>query len=321
LRTPLTAIQVALDLISCGKLGALSHQQQQMIDIATKNTERLIRLTKAIEREPEAQNSFLSAAEFAQLRLEQELSSGLTHNQFQLHYQPIVGFANSKIVGFEALLRWQHPTLGMVSPEKFIPLAETSDLIIDIGTWVLRKACEQLYTWQSNFPEQFASLSISVNLSSKHLKLPNLFTRVKQVLRETGLISQNLILEITESSVIENLPQAKETLANLKNLGVRISIDDFGTGYSSLSRLYELPLDILKIDRSFIQQMDSESGQHLVHAIATLAKNLGIDVIAEGIETAEQIVKLRSLGCSKGQGYFFSKPLDEQELAILMSSL
>ncbi|OLP18045.1 diguanylate phosphodiesterase [Leptolyngbya sp. 'hensonii'] len=321
LRTPLTAIQGALELLGSGKLGTLSEQERRMVEIAASNANRLLRLTAAIEGELESQVSFLSADEMARLRLERDLEMALEQKEFKLHYQPIISLESSSIVGFEALLRWQHPYLGLIPPDEFIPLAEASGSIIEIGAWVLWEACRQLRSWQQRFPEAFRSLTVSVNLSSKQLALPDLVEHIGQVLQETGLSSQSLVLEITESAVVENSKTAKQALERIQNLGVRVYIDDFGTGYSSLSRLYELPLDVLKIDRSFVQQLNSQSGEHLVRAIVNLAHNLGMEVIAEGVEMVEQVMKLRLLGCNRVQGYFFAKPLSQDDLAELVCEL
>jgi EAL domain-containing protein (putative c-di-GMP-specific phosphodiesterase class I) len=321
LRTPLTAIQCALELLSCGKLGNLSVQAQQMVDIAAKNADRLLRLTTVIEGEPEAHLNFLSAAELAQLRFERELKLALIRKEFQLYYQPIVSLQTKKITGFEALIRWMHPHAGIIPPNKFIPLAEANGFIVEIGSWVLQEACSQLKSWQDDFPEDFHSMTVSVNISSKHFTQKNVAQEVEQILRQTGLPARNLVLEITESAMVANPVVAKATLEKLQSLGVRLYIDDFGTGYSSLSRLYELPLDVLKIDRSFVEQLNYESGEHLVKAITNLAHNLGLEVIAEGIETLEQISKLESLGCTKGQGFFFAEPVDNQSISNLISRL
>jgi c-di-GMP phosphodiesterase len=321
LRTPLTVIQVALELLSCGKLGTLSPQEQRLVEIAANNAERLMRLTNAIERQPEAQTTFLSTEELAQLRLERDLKLAIVHNEFKLCYQPIVSMKNGHILGFEALIRWQHPTLGLMSPDQFIPLAESSGLIIEIDAWVLQEACRQLRNWQQQYPHYFDSLTVSVNISSQQLAVPNLVAQIKQILQDTGLQSQNLVLEITETAMVDNAVTAKQTLENLRKLGVRIYIDDFGTGYSSLSRLYELPLDVLKIDRSFVQKLDLASGKHVVRTIINLAHDLGIEVIAEGVETVEQILKLQLLGCTKGQGYFFAQPLENHAATDLLFRL
>lgn len=309
LRTPLTVIQVALDILICGQLGKLSQEEQRMVEIAIKNTERLMRLTNAIEAQPETQASFISAEGLALLRLEEDLKNALIHNQLKLHYQPIVNLKNQRILGFEALLRWEHPSLGLICPSKFIPLAEKSDLIIDIGKWVLEAACQQIQIWQKKFPDKFKNLTFSVNISSKQLAEIDLAAQVKQILEDTGLPSDILVLEITETALFEQEIIAKNTLEQLQNIGIKLYIDDFGTGYSSLNRLHDLPLNVLKIDRYFIQQLGSKNGKYIVETITKLADYLGMDVVAEGVETIEQINELKLLNCYRGQGYLFAKPL------------
>lgn len=316
LRTPLTAIQGALDLLDTGKLGLLTERGRRMIKIAAKNVDRLMRLTTALEQEPKLLISLLSTEELARLRLETELKSALTHHELRLHYQPLVSLSSGKVTGFEALLRWQHATLGLILPEQFVPIAESSGLIVEIGAWVLYEACRQMQTWQQQFPGSFCS--ISVNLSSKQLACVDLVQQIEQVLQQTGLDAHHLKLEITETAVMDSAETAKGVLQQLRGLGIQLYVDDFGTGYSSLSRLYDLPLDVLKIDRSFVQQLDSKRGEYLVRAIANLAHSLGIDVIAEGIETKEQVLKLQSLGCHRGQGCFFAEPLQSEAIVALM---
>ncbi|MBW4464075.1 MAG: EAL domain-containing protein [Pegethrix bostrychoides GSE-TBD4-15B] len=319
LRTPLTVIQGALDLLGSGKLGSLSDQGQRMVKIAANNVERLMRLTAALEQESDCVVS-LSSEELGRLRLERDLMLALPHRQLRLQYQPIVALNNGEVTGFEVLARWHHPTLGIVSPTQFIPLAEASGSIIDIGTWVIREACQQLQIWRQKFPA-FNSLTISVNLSCHQIACPDLPEQIEQILQETGLSAQSLKLEITESSIMSNTDVIELVLSQLQVLGVQLYIDDFGTGYSSLSRLLELPLDVLKIDRSFVQQLSSERGEYLVRAIANLAQSLGIDVIAEGVETEEQALKLQSLGCHRGQGFLFARPLDSQGVPLLICPL
>lgn len=318
LRTPLTAIQGALDLLDSGRLGILTEQGRRMVSIAASNVERLMRLTTTIEQEPNTIFNLVSPEELARLRLETELRSAVAHDELRLHYQPLVSLATGQINGFEALLRWQHPTLGLLSPIEFIAIAESSGSIVEIGLWVLREACQQLYQWQQQCPDQFSNLSVSVNLSSRQIACIDLVAQIEQVLQETGLAAEHLKLEITESAAMNNAEAGKTVLHRLRSLGVQLYIDDFGTGYSSLNRLYDLPLDVLKIDRSFVQQLDSERGEYLVRAIANLARSLGIDVIAEGVETQEQVLKLQSLGCYRGQGYFFAKPLNSEAVVQLI---
>jgi diguanylate cyclase (GGDEF)-like protein len=253
-------------------------------------------------------------------QLETDLRRAIERQQFQVYYQPIVSLELGKITGFEALVRWIHPTRGMVSPMEFIPLAEETGLIGLIDWWVLRQACTQLGLWQQAWATE-TPLTMSVNLSGLQLSQLGMLERIDQILRETGVEGRNLKLEITESGLLKNAPCGTVILQQLKALGVQLSIDDFGTGYSSLARLHQLPIDTLKIDRSFVSQMgnDSESLE-IVRAIMTLAHTLDMDVIAEGVETSQQLTQLRSLQCEYGQGYFFSKPVDSHSAGELLAS-
>lgn len=244
------------------------------------------------------------------LRLETDLRLAVEHQNFQLHYQPIVSLLTGKIRGFEALVRWQHPGRGLLLPAEFISVAEETGLIVPIGWWVLREACRQMCIWQRQFPVK-KSLTISVNLSVKQFMQPDLITQVAQILHETNVDPCSLKLEITESVLLENTESATLALRRLKALGIQLCIDDFGTGYSSLSYLHRFPIDILKIDRSFVSSMTvCKQNLQIIQAIMTLANNLGIAVTAEGIETAKQLAQLKALECEFGQGYFFSKPVD-----------
>ena len=237
-----------------------------------------------------------------------------------LHYQPIVSLATGKLAGFEALVRLSHPMRGLVSPIEFIPVAEETGLIVPMGIWILREACRQMRLWQLEFPD-LAPLTMSVNLSGKQFSQPDLTEQIKQILEETELPAHCLKLEITETVVMENAAAATAMLQQLSNSGIRLSIDDFGTGYSSLSYLHRFPLNTLKIDRSFVKGMRGEGeDSEIVKTILTLAHNLGLDAIAEGIETADQLEKLRSLNCEFGQGYFFSKPLDSNAAGLFIAS-
>jgi diguanylate cyclase (GGDEF)-like protein/PAS domain S-box-containing protein len=245
-------------------------------------------------------------------------SASFSHS-FILHYQPIICFSTGRINGFEALVRLSHPVRGLVSPADFIPIAEETGLIIPLGAWVLREACRQMRLWQQEFPE-LALLTMSVNLSGRQFSKPNLAEQIQQILQETELAAPSLKLEITESVVMENAADATASLEQLSNSGIQLSIDDFGTGYSSLSYLHRFPLNTLKIDRSFVSRMDAEGeNSEIVQTIITLAHNLGLDVIAEGVETADQMEQLRSLGCEAGQGFFFSKPLDSDSARALIA--
>lgn len=245
----------------------------------------------------------------ALLHLETDLRRAIERREFCIQYQPIVSLETGKIHSFEALVRWQHPRRDLLFPGEFIPLAEESGLIVPIGEWVLREACHQMSSWQSQM--QMAPISMSVNLSVKQFSQPDLIDLIHEVLNETGLPASSLTLEITESIIMENAELVQKMLSQLRALQVQLHVDDFGTGYSSLSYLDRLPLNALKIDRCFVSRIDSgQENLEIIRTIITLAHNLGLEVIAEGIETEEQLVQLRSLGCRLGQGYLFSEPVN-----------
>jgi diguanylate cyclase (GGDEF)-like protein/PAS domain S-box-containing protein len=254
----------------------------------------------------------------ALLQLETDLRRALDRQELKLHYQPIISLRTQQIVGFEALLRWQHPQRGMVPPAKFVPIAEETGLITPIGWWVLREACHQMQQWRQQFPH-LQSLTVNVNLSGKQFT-PHLTEQLHQILKETQLDAQYLKLEITESILMGSAEAAVATLTQLKQLGIQLAIDDFGTGYSSLSYLHRFPIDTLKVDRSFISKVDVDGEQlAIVRTIITLAWNLGMEVVAEGVETQKQLAQLRALDCEFAQGYFFSKPLDVEAVEQLIN--
>jgi len=256
----------------------------------------------------------------ARLQLENDLRQAVAREEFRVHYQPIVSLATGRIIGLEALVRWQHPKQGLVPPMEFIPVAEETGLIIPMGFWVLREACVQMCDGLSNFSAA-PPLFMSVNLSARQFSQPDLVDQIERILRDSGLDGRRLMLEITESVVMEHAESAAAALNQLKTLGVQLSIDDFGTGYSSLSCLHSYPIDSLKIDRSFIGEMGADRRNlEIVRTIIALAGNLGMHVTAEGIETAEQLAQLRALRCEYGQGYLFSKPLDGEAIKHLLSS-
>jgi diguanylate cyclase (GGDEF)-like protein/PAS domain S-box-containing protein len=261
----------------------------------------------------------MHARAVARLQVETDLRRAVERQEFRVVYQPIVALASGRLVGFEALVRWQHPHRGLVPPLEFIPVAEENGLIIPIGQWVLRTACQQIRAWQQQCSAHLP-LSIGVNLSGKEFMQPNLAAQIAQVLEETALEPRSLQLEITESVLMDHT--AAGTLAQLRALGLELSMDDFGTGYSSLSYLHRFPMQILKIDRSFVNRMGAEGpNANIVRTIISLARDLGMQVIAEGVETAEHLDALRALNCGYGQGYFFSKPLDaEAATALLMAA-
>jgi diguanylate cyclase (GGDEF)-like protein len=249
----------------------------------------------------------MNAKALKRLTLENSLRRALERKEFEVYYQPQVDINSKQVVGMEALVRWRHPVLGLISPAEFIPLAEDTGLIMPIGEWVLRTACTQSKSWQD---EGLAPLHVAVNLSARQFQQQNLSELVVEVLRETGLDPCGLELEITESSIMKNAESAARTLSELKEMGVKISVDDFGTGYSSLSYLKSLPIDRLKIDQSFVRDVTTDPDDAaLTMAIITLAHNLRLKVIAEGVETEEQLRFLHLLRCDEGQGYWFSKPL------------
>ncbi len=251
------------------------------------------------------------------LETEVELRRALTSGELLLHYQPVVDLTTGALVGFEALLRWQHPTRGLVLPAEVIPIAEESGLIVPLGEWVLQEACQQLAQWHALVP----GLSMAVNLSGIQIAHPAVVERLGSVLAATGVDSTCVSLEITESVLMRDAHQALGVLKAFKELGVRLSVDDFGTGYSSLSYLKRFPVDVLKVDRSFVDGLGSDfDGQAIVRAIIALARSLGMSVVAEGIETPVQLTALQDLGCAHGQGFLLGKPLPVAEATALLGT-
>lgn len=243
------------------------------------------------------------------LWLETELRQALEQNQFELLYQPKLNLRTNQIAGVEALLRWNSPHKGLVSPADFIPILEETGLIVPVGAWVLRTACEQAVAWASTG----LNLAMAVNLSTRQVSDNNLVPTVRSILEETGLSAGQLELEVTESLLMEDTAKSQATLANIKQMGVHISLDDFGTGYSSLAYLKQLPLDTLKIDRSFVKDLcTSQDDTAIVRTVIALARNLRLTVVAEGVETLEQLSFLREALCEQAQGYFISRPIDAE---------
>ncbi|MEH1870434.1 putative bifunctional diguanylate cyclase/phosphodiesterase [Nostoc sp.] len=262
-------------------------------------------------------NSDMYADVLAKLQLEAELRRAIERKEFRVYYQPMVSLTKGSILGFEALLRWQHPERGLLNPADFISLAEETGLIFSIGKRVLHEACSQMQAWRmchnSNFLEK-----ISVNLSLKQFSQADLIEQIGQILHSTGLDAANLVLEITEAVIVENGDKATAAILQLREMGIDLSIDDFGTGYCSLGRLYKFPISVLKIDRSFISLMSTNSNLEIIEIIITLAHKLGVDVLAEGVETKEQLALLRKLNCEYAQGNFFSVPLNSSAAEALI---
>jgi diguanylate cyclase (GGDEF)-like protein/PAS domain S-box-containing protein len=265
-------------------------------------------------------DSGMHSSAVLQLQMENDLRRALERKEFRAFYQPTVSLLNGTLTGFEALMRWQHPQRGLTLPEEFIPLAEETGLIIPMGLWILREACGQMKTWMERFPAQ-RGLTISVNLSSVQIGESDFVEQVERILKETAIDPNSLTLEMTESVLMAHPEEAINRLQQLRNLGVRLHIDDFGTGYSSLSYLHHLPVDTLKIDRSFVSRIgkDEEKGE-IVGTIATLAHNLGMEVIAEGVENAVQLSQVKALQCESAQGFYFAKPMRSEDAEKLIQA-
>jgi diguanylate cyclase (GGDEF)-like protein len=246
--------------------------------------------------------------------IENELRYAIEYKEFRIQYQPIYSLESDKIQGFEALLRWHNPRIGQISPTVFIPIAEETGLIVDIGDWVLKEACIQMQNWHNqNLSKNL--LSINVNISGRQFAQPDFVKKLKKVLAETELDPTTLKLEITESVLLDSQQTESELFASLQELGVHLQIDDFGTGYSSLSYIQHIPVDVIKIDRSFIQEVGNGAKYvELIHAIIRMAHSLGMETTAEGIENLEQKETLRSLGCNYGQGFLMAKPMDASQI-------
>jgi diguanylate cyclase (GGDEF)-like protein/PAS domain S-box-containing protein len=255
----------------------------------------------------------------ALLRLETDLRRASERGEYRLHYQPLISLATGRLTGFEALVRWHHPERGLLHPEAFLALAEETGLIIQIDRWVLGEACRQIRAWQERFPAE-PRLCVSVNLSARHFSAPNLVERVESALAESGVDASALKLEITESVLMSDSDTVTRTLSRLKALGVELQLDDFGTGYSSLSYLHRFPVGALKIDRAFVTRIGPRgANSEIARAIVTMAHSLGMGVVAEGVETEEQLAELKAMGCESAQGNFFAAPLEAAAAESLMA--
>jgi diguanylate cyclase (GGDEF)-like protein/PAS domain S-box-containing protein len=298
---------------------ALSNPAYEQADEILRDADTAMYRAKSLGKARyEVFDADMRASVMARLQLETDLRHALEREEFRNFYQPIVSLASGKIAGFEALLRWQHPTRGLLGPEEFIAVAEETGLIRELGWWNLREACRQISDWKAQ-PDADPELTISVNLSVKQFLQPNLVSDIKNLLRELAFPPESLKLEITESTVMGDPIAAVEMLLQIKALGIRLAIDDFGTGYSSLSYLHRFPLDTLKIDRSFISGIcEGGEGMEIARTIMPLASNLRLDVVAEGVETIEQVALLKKLRCKFAQGFYFSRPLAAEAAGALL---
>jgi diguanylate cyclase (GGDEF)-like protein len=285
----------------------------------TKNADMAMYLAK-----DDGKNGFrfftseIKSQSIERLMLETALRHALERNQFALHYQPKVDLATRQITGVEALLRWTHPELGMLPPAQFIPLAEETGLIVPIGLWVLKEACAQNMAWQRR---GLRPVSMAVNLSPRRFVDEYILQDIDEALAASGMSPVLLQLEVTESMVMRNVPRAIKVLDAIQSRGIRLAIDDFGTGYSSMSLMKQFPIDTIKIDRSFVRDLpDDSEDRAIAQAIISMGKALGMTVVAEGVETAEQEIFLRDHGCDEMQGYLFSKPVPSEQLADLLRS-
>jgi len=254
------------------------------------------------------------------LHLEMSLKQAIDNGELYLEYQPMVLVRTQEIVGMESLVRWQHPEQGVITPSQFINIAERTGLIIPLGWWVLEESCRQLKVWQETIP-QAQNLFMSVNMSRQQFAQPDVLDRIKTILQRTQLSPEFLKIEMTEGVLIENSESIIEILAAIRDLGIRLSVDDFGTGYSSLSYLHRFPVDTLKIDRSFLENADSDYEKlEILQSVVRLAWNLGLEVVAEGIETQKHLAQVQALRCESGQGFLFSRPLDQTAMAAILRS-
>jgi diguanylate cyclase (GGDEF)-like protein len=291
------------------------HQAESLLQDAHRATYR----AKALGRERyEIFAQGMRTQAVCRFQLEMDLRQAINQKAFALHYQPIVSLKTGQLAGFESLIRWPHAQRGFVSPAEFIPVAEETGMILPLGQWILQQACEQMHQWHQDFP-QTPPLFISINLSGKQFAQTNLADEVEAILQATGIHRRSVKLELTEGVAMEDVEVAINQLLRLKAMGLQLSLDDFGTGYSSLSYLHQFPTDTLKVDQSFVGRMEkASSDREVVSTIITLGHKLGMDIVAEGIETVEQLTQLRALNCEYGQGYYFSKPISTDQATELL---
>ena len=256
------------------------------------------------------------------LQLESDLRQALLQDEFILYYQPIISLSTGKLVGFEALIRWRHPSGKLVYPKEFLPIAEENGLILEIGDWVLQAVLSQLKTWEKKKEKDISGLEISINLSGKQLYSNRLIQKIDQITSEIEIDAHRLRFELTESILIENTDDVKNVLESIKERNIQLSIDDFGTGFSCMSYLHQFPIDCLKLDKSFVENMDSDKDSTaIVKGIISLAKNLNMGVVAEGVEDRSQLTLLQEIGCDCAQGYFFSSALTPESAQKWLAGL
>ncbi|MGD0793919.1 MAG: EAL domain-containing protein [Terriglobales bacterium] len=317
LATPFVVNQQEIVISASIGIAASTSPHTQAEDLLRDADIAMYRAKRAGKARCEVSDTAMHANALKRLRLETDLRKALDQGEFRVYYQPIVSLQTGKITGFEALTRWQRPE-GILPPIEFIAVAEETGLIIPMNRQLLREACQHLRSWQSEFPSS-PPLTMSVNITSREFAQPDLASEIRKSLEQTGVDPGCLQLEIIETIAMGDAEKSGHVLAQLKALGVRLSIDDFGTGYSSLSRLRRIPVDTLKIDRAFISHMDSDpESREIVRIIIMLAHNLGLKVVAEGTETEEHINLLKQLNCEMAQGYFFSRPADDQAMLKLL---
>ena len=302
------------ELVTTASIGiALASRSHVRPEDILRDADTAFRRARALGRDRcEVFDDAMHERELALFETEMALRRGLEREEFRLHYQPILALEDGHIAGFEGLVRWQHPARGLLPPIDFLPVAEETGLILAIDRWVLQEGCRQTRAWNAERLGE-PSLELSVNLSGKDLLQRDLADQVQETLRTTGMEARQLRLEVTEGVLLEDVASAGATLARIRDLAVEVSIDDFGTGYSSLSHLHNLPVNHLKIDRCFVSGMDGRPQKwEIVRTIVTLAHRLGMDVVAEGVETQDQLWRLRTMGCDYAQGFLFSGPVEAE---------
>jgi diguanylate cyclase (GGDEF)-like protein/PAS domain S-box-containing protein len=300
---------------------AFDHDRANSAEVLLRNADTAMYKAKGLgKRQYVVFENFMHTATFDRLELRADLARAVAQEQFEAYYQPIVHLGSRRIVGAEALVRWRHPERGMVGPGLFIPLAEESGLIAPIGEFMLDTACSDLSNWRKEFGAQIDDFTISVNLSVQQLHDRRIVGKVSDILERTGLPAERLVLEVTESTLITDTEMIASTMQQLRSFGTRLAIDDFGTGYSSLGYIQQFEFDVLKIDKTFVDDLDSFTNQRIVTAVLQLAEQLGVKTIAEGIEQELQGELLKALGCKLGQGYLYAKPMPAVEFRELLQA-